>query len=153
MTIALVDTSVFCNYLKVPGRDQDAEAIIEKYEFYVSEKVNLLLPIATILETGNHIAHIPNGQARRQTAIHFTNEVQKALDSKFPWAVPQPLLEPETLRQYLADFPDRAMRGISLGDLSIIQEYERQCDLHRDRRIFIWSLDADLRGYDRPAKL
>jgi hypothetical protein len=38
-----------------------------------------------------------------------------------------------------------------MGDLSMIKEWERQCELHRARRVFIWSLDGHLAGYDRKA--
>jgi len=50
---------------------------------------------------------------------------------------------------WLDEFPDSAMRGVSIGDLTIIKEYERQCELHPTRRVLIWSLDDDLQGYDR----
>ncbi len=153
MTIALVDTSVFCNILRVPGYDQDYDQVMQGLEHYIRTRVHLLLPVATILETGNHIAHLKNGQVRRQTAVNFVKAVRDALDEQAPWTVSRPLLDPKDLRDYLAQFPDAAMRGISLGDFSIIQEYARLCKLHRERYIFIWSLDKDLGGYERPAKL
>jgi len=153
MTIALVDTSIFCNILGVPGKSQDYEEVYAEFKLYIVEHVSLLLPIATIIETGNHVAQVRNGQQRRQTAQRFTRELQRALDNKFPWSVPKPMLHAKALRQYLSEFPEAAMRGVSLGDLSIIKEYERQCKLNRDRHIFIWAKDNHLQSYDHPAKL
>ena len=153
MSIGLVDTSVFCEIVPVPGRSQHRAAILEALEDYIQAKVTLLLPIATILETGNHIAHISDGRRRRATAERFVELVQQALgnvDGPAPWTVPQPLLTPEDLQRYLNELPDHAMREVGLGDLSIIKEYERQCQLHQMRRVFIWSLDRHLSAYDRP---
>jgi hypothetical protein len=153
MSIGLVDTSVFCEIIPVPGRSQHRDAILEALEEHIQENVILLLPIATILETGNHIAHIPDGRQRRATAERFVELVRQALgniEGPPPWTVPQPLLAPEDLQRYLNEFPDHAMREISLGDLSIIKEYQRQCQLHQVRRVFIWSLDDHLSAYDRP---
>lgn len=154
MSIGLVDTSVFCEVVPVPGRSQHREAILGELELHVQHRVTLLVPVATILETGNHVAHIPAGTLRRDTATRFVRLVQGALgnlEGPAPWTVPQPLLAPEDLNSYLDRFPDYAMQGIGLGDLSIIAEYERQCQLHQARRVFIWSLDHHLSAYDRPA--
>ena len=153
MSIGLVDTSVFCEIVPVPGRSQHQEEILDTLEDHIRENVTLLLPIATILETGNHIAHIPDGRLRRATAERFVELVQQALgnvEGPAPWTVPQPLLAPEDLQRYLNEFPDHAMRKVGLGDLAIIKEYERQCQLHQMRRVFIWSLDDHLSAYDRP---
>lgn len=156
MSIGLVDTSVFCEIVPVPGRSQHREEILGRMEDHIQNKVTLLLPIATILETGNHIAHLTDGRVRRATAERFVQLVQQALgnvEGPAPWTVPQPLLAPDDLQRYLNEFPDHAMREISLGDLSIIKEYERQCRLHQARRVFIWSLDDHLSAYDRPVDL
>jgi hypothetical protein len=154
VSIGLVDTSIFCEIVPVPGRSQRREETLAELECYIRENVTLLLPIATILETGNHIAHIPDGGQRRHTALTFAKLVQQALDNvegPAPWTVPQPLLAPEDLQGYLGEFPDCAMQEIGLGDLSIIKEYERQCRLHQVRRVFIWSVDRHLAAYDRAA--
>lgn len=154
MSIGLVDTSVFCEIVPVPGRNQHQEEVLTELEHHIRDDVTLLLPVATILETGNHIAHISDGGQRRVTAEKFVKRVQEALgniEGPAPWTVPQPLLAPDDLQHYLNEFPDCAMRGIGLGDLSIINEYERQCELHQARRVFIWSLDQHLSGYDRSA--
>lgn len=156
MTIALVDTSVFCEIVPVPGRSQHRDATLDKFEALIREEVTLLLPIATILETGNHIAHIDDGHVRRNTAERFIALVQPALGNvarAAPWTVPDPLLDPEDLQRYLDEFPDCAMRGLGLGDLSILKEFDRQCALHQTRRIFIWSLDEHLAAYDRDPRI
>jgi hypothetical protein len=89
-------------------------------------------------------------------AERFVALVQPALGNvagHAPRTVQDPLLDPEDLQRYLDEFPGCAMQGLGLGDLSILKEFERQCALHQARRIFIWSLDADLAAYDRVPRL
>lgn len=149
-SICLMDTSVFCNWLKIPGRDQDREEVIGRIEQYVKDGTTLLLPIAAIIETGNHIAHVADGNSRREAAQRFVKAVGDAIDGEAPWT-PTPVFEIETLRTWLAEFPDCATVRRGFGDLTIIKEFERQCELHKGRRVFIWSLDGHLWGYDRAA--
>lgn len=154
MSIGLVDTSIFCEVVPVPGRSQRRQEVLAELEYHIRDGVTLLLPVATILETGNHIAHIPDGGQRRASAQRFVQLVHQALcsvEGPAPWTVPEPLLTPEAMQRYLNDFPDCAMQGIGLGDLSIIEEYRRQCQLHRVRLVFVWSLDSHLSAYIRPA--
>ncbi len=148
-SIALVDTTIFCNVLNIPRRNQNCKSVRVQLREYIEDNVTLFLPMATILETGNHIAQIKHGGMRRIAAKRFVEQVKHALDNAPPWTVPQPLLNPDTLREYLDEFPDSAMRGLGLGDLSIIKEFERQCTLYTARRVFVWSLDNHLKSYDR----
>jgi hypothetical protein len=147
VTICIVDTSVFYNILDVPGRNQNRDQAFEALEEHLNEGITLLLPLAAVYETGNHIAHIGDGGSRRQAALRFVKQVHSAINGKTPWT-PTPVPDQEAMNAWLDEFPDNAMREISLADLSIIKEFENQCRLHRMRRVFIWSYDTDLSAYD-----
>ncbi|MBS0202274.1 MAG: hypothetical protein JSS49_05185 [Planctomycetes bacterium] len=147
MSVALIDTSVFCNIIPIPNRDQNRDEILDRLEELINDSTTLLLPMAAVLEAGNHIAHLTNGHARRDTARLFCKLVCDAIDGTSPWT-PTPFWDVLILRKWMNEFPDHAKTGIGLGDLSIIREWERQCSLNRTRRVFIWSLDEHLRGYD-----
>ncbi|MBO0612093.1 MAG: hypothetical protein RL122_1764 [Pseudomonadota bacterium] len=55
-SICVIDTSVFTNLLKVPGRNQNEAEVLRAYQEYAELGCKFILPIATIVETGNHIA-------------------------------------------------------------------------------------------------
>jgi hypothetical protein len=147
MSIGIVDTTIFCEFLNVPHKSQCHDAIVNQLHDYINQGVTLLLPMATIIETGNHIAQNGDGNLRRKTAITFVREVQKAIDGEAGWTISRPLLDLDVLRDYLNEFPNYALQGTGLGDLSIIKEFTYQCKLHPQRHIFIWSLDRHLRSY------
>jgi len=149
MTICLVDTSIFCNILEVPRRCQQRREVLAGLEAKIIEEGwNLLLPLAAIVETGNLIAQIPNGTQRRQAAQRFVAQVRQAIQGEAPWVV-TPMPDASDWLAWLDEFPDRAMGGVGIGDLAIIKEFNRQCELHPTRRVLIWSLDSHLKGYDR----
>lgn len=149
--IVLVDTSVLLNVLDVPGRNQDRPIVIGALSRYIEAGAHLLLPMAAIVETGNHIAHVSDGSQRRSAANRFVDQIRMALSGEAPW---RPMQFPynEQVLEWLTHFPDFAMKGIGFGDLSIIKEWEATCTKHPMSRVLIWSLDADLHGYERIRK-
>ncbi|WP_129630384.1 hypothetical protein [Candidatus Oscillochloris fontis] len=148
MSICLVDTSIFCNVLDVPNRNQQRDAVLAQLRQYIQSQMTLLLPVTAIIETGNHIAQQGDGGMRRAVAQRFVTQVQQALDGTAPW-IPTPVLDLQQMHDYLNTFPNYAMQGVGIGDLLIIKEFEHQCLLHRSRRVFIWSIDNHLAAYDR----
>jgi hypothetical protein len=146
MSIGIVDTTIFCEILQVPRKSQQHDSVMTQLREHIKKGVVLFLPIATIIETGNHIAQNGDGYLRRKTAERFSQEVRKALDSEAPWTITRPP-DVDDLRQYLDKFPDYAMQSMGLGDVSIVIEFERQCKLHPHSRVFIWSLDGHLKNY------
>jgi len=105
MSIALIDTSVFCNIISVPKYDQNRAEIMEQLTELIEAGTILLLPMAAVLETGNHIAHCGSGQIRRKTAQRFCEQVGKAIDGTAPWT-PTPFWDIDALRNWLGEFPE-----------------------------------------------
>ena len=146
--IVIVDTSVLLNVLDVPGFNQDRQADLAQFRDFIEAGANLLLPMAAIFEAGNHIAQLADGQQRRRYAGMFRDQVRKALAGEAPWT-PIRLPDERELAAWLDDFPDSAMRGAGMGDLSIVKAWERTRTQHPARRVTIWSHDQHLAGYDR----
>lgn len=146
--VVIVDTSVLLNLLDVPGRNQTRAAVLGRFEELLDAGVNLLLPIAAIFEAGNHIARLSDGRLRRDHAQRFSDRVREALNGQAPWTV-TPLPSTRELADWLSDFPESAMREVSMGDLSIVKAWESACARHPQHRVSIWSLDQHLVGYDR----
>ena len=153
-SICLIDTSIFLEILNVPNYNQHRESVLEDFETYFQAGCTFLLPMATILETGNHIAQNGDGTLRRKTAIHFVEQVKAAFTGEAPWR-PTPFPNTAEILLWIDQFPDLAgknkaplkLEGTSFGDLSIIQEFHKSCNLFSMSEVFIWSLDSDLKNY------
>lgn len=150
--VCLIDASVFVEVLNVPVKARHHLAIMAELAQRVQAGDLLFLPMATILETGNHIGQNGDGRERRACAERFVDMVSKALDGQSP-LLPVNFLESHELRAWLSEFPDYAGRGIGLGDLSIVHDWQRMCHQNRRRRVYIWSLDKHLASYDHAPEL
>ena len=75
-SIVLVDTSVLLNVLDVPGRNQQRESVLDELGAFIEAEDLLFIPMAAIIETGNHIAHMDgDGRLRRQAAERFVEVI------------------------------------------------------------------------------
>lgn len=148
--IVIVDTSVLLNILDVPGRNESRPAVLVELEKLIDTEHHLFIPMAAIVEVGNHIARLGNGAQRRSVAERFVAEVKKALANEAPW---RPINFPSNheVLGWLDAFPDAAMQGLGMGDLSIKQEWLDLCAKYRMSRVRVWTLDGDLAGLDRRA--
>lgn len=156
-SIVLLDTSVYLNVLNVPGFNQDRIEVLDQFRHSIQSGDHFLLPLAAVWETGNHIADLGDGQTRRRYAEVLKGDVTKAFTGEAPYRATH-FPDREEFLRWLESFPDIVMRsksekkqreGVSLADLSIVKEWERNCDLHPMSRVRVWSLDGDLAGYDR----
>lgn len=148
MNVRFIDTSVMANMLKIPGKCNDTERIQDEFKQVIEAKEVLILPIATIIETGNHIAHIADGNIRRTIAKKFGEYLRKTAEGEAPWQLYGVELDKEGLL-YLADhIEENAICEIGIGDMSIIYAYEQYKDtIPGIGRIMIWSTDTHLQGY------
>jgi predicted nucleic acid-binding protein len=146
--IVIVDTSVLLNILNVPGRNERRVEVLAELGGLIETGDHLFIPMAAIVEVGNHIAQLGNGAQRRAAAERFVAEVRKALADEAPW---KPINFPsnQEVLVWVDAFPDAAMQGLGMGDLSIKKEWEDLCAKYRMSRVRVWTLDDDLAGLDR----
>ena len=65
MNVRFIDTSIIMNLLEIPEKCQDMEIVKNEFNKAIETGDTLILPVSTIIESGNHIAHIGNGSIRR----------------------------------------------------------------------------------------
>lgn len=149
--IVIVDSSVLLNIIDVPGRNQRKAEVLDRLAVLIDSEDHLFIPMAAIVEVGNHIAHVANGAQRRAAAERFVKEVRSALADEAPW---KPINFPsnQEVFSWLDAFPDSATKRVGMGDLSIRQEWESCCNRYPMSRVRVWTLDGDLAGLDRPVR-
>jgi hypothetical protein len=129
--VLLIDTSLLCVWLKVPGKETagnnkwDFELVNEKILTEIEKGTTLVLPLATVIETGNHISQAKNtnSDSKRITSEEFAKIMIAAADEKSPWAAFREqivLWEAEGLKNLAEKFPNQAVEKTSMGDASIV---------------------------------
>jgi hypothetical protein len=134
--IVLLDTSVYLNVLDVPSFNQDYDSVIAEFKSAIERQNFFLLPMASVWETGNHIARLSEGALRRKYAGKFVADVTQAILGRTPYRATY-FPKKDEFADWLKDFPNAAMRNKSLADHSIVKEWERTCDLNPHRRVRI----------------
>lgn len=156
--VLVIDTSVFCVWLQLPGYEAcgsdndrwDYERVKKKIEEEVGLKTTLILPLATIIETGNHISQLAGD--RYTHAHNLCNILLKSIDNEDPWAAfsEQNLLwTDDNVRRLATDWPLLASQKISIGDATIKDVADYYSKSGYDVEIFTG--DNGLKSYE-PAK-
>ncbi|MFG1750566.1 hypothetical protein [Streptosporangium sandarakinum] len=150
--VEFVDTSVLCNILDIPGKNQSRENVVRQWR---EEKrdCDLILPVTAVIETGNHIAQLPDGRIRRDRAEKLQQLLELVITGQAPWVLHTVEWGEGFLRRLLAGagtgipFSDHVMAKLGLGDLCILTERE----LYRSRvtgvEVGIWTLDGQLHSH------
>jgi hypothetical protein len=148
-TVCILDSSVLDEVLAVPGKSGEHTTAADDLLQKAKNGELLVLAWPVLVEVGGHIAHCRDGTGRRKLAEAFAELVKKALEGRGPLSVAELPKSPEISRA-LDSFADAAMRGLSLADLVLGQLYERYCEEMPYARIYVWSFDRHLSGFDRP---
>jgi hypothetical protein len=155
--VDLVDATVLLELLSVPGKpDHHAEILAELEERVNRGDIELRIPLATLVETGNHVSKIQQGGARRTCAERLERVVNKTLGGEVPWSFAPVSWDPELLRELVTPSDENAPQLVDslardylqMGDLMILNEF-RRLRASLDRRVAdvdVWTLDQSLRA-------
>lgn len=149
MNVRFIDTSIVMNLLEVPNMCAEADVVKDEFKTAVEAEETMILPMSTIIESGNHIAHIADGTVRRKKAMEFQTFLRKTAKDEAPWKLYGLEMRKEDLLALANDFPEYALKlEMGIGDMSIIRFYERyKKEVPAIGRIMIWSKDKHLMGY------
>ena len=152
--VLIIDTSILGVYLGVPGKDTcgsdknqwDKKRVDDLLKKEEKESTTFVLPLAAIVETGNHIAQASS--KRYEMAQALAEIMAKAADEKTPWAAftDQSILwEAEGLKKLAVEWPNLAVQKISIGDATIktVAEYYAKIGF----QVEILTGDDGLRAY------
>ena len=129
--VLIVDTSLLCVWLKVPqmekcGSDDDLwdfDRVDKRIKEEIVNGTTLVLPLATLIETGNHIAQAKIKRPETaQASQHLSQIMIYAADETSPWAAFSEQFElwgSEKLKQLAAQWPNQAAQRTSMGDATI----------------------------------
>lgn len=153
--VLIIDTSILCVWLQVRGFDScgkdtdrwDYERVNRKIEDEKSCHTTFVLPLATIIETGNHIAQA-SGDIK-PFLDSFTELIMASADNQTPWAAfteQNCLWTPENLKVLTMRWKEIASSGLSLGDATIVDVANYYVGLGFS--VEILTGDAGLKSYE-----
>jgi hypothetical protein len=153
MVVWFVDTSVLCNLLPVPGRDQDRMTVTRDMKSMQDAGDNFVLPVTTVIETGNHISQVKDGRQRREAATTFVKVLDLVRQERAPWRLHAFGWNEKFLESVIegaetgVGLVDHATLGMGCGDLCVLAEraiYRRRTGITDVR---VWTIDKQLRSH------
>ena len=155
--VLVIDTSILCCWLKIPGKET-AGSGDEKWNFDRVEAIlkrereknsTFVLPLATLIETGNHIAQ--SSGDRHKLATELGKLLIASLTGESPWAIfgEQTILwESDALGDLAKNWPPLAAARLTIGDATIkeVADYYSRAGF----RVEILTGDAGLKAYESP---
>ncbi len=153
--VIILDTSILCVWLKVPGKETCGPDnarwthtdVVKKIQQEIEDGTTLILPFAAIIETGNHIAQAKGD--KHKIVNSFISHIEDAIEGKTPWeAFTQQtnLVENDSLKRTLGIWRDTAITGQSLGDAMIVEVAKYYAAYGATVEIFTG--DAGLKAYE-----
>lgn len=153
-TVVFVDTSILANIVRVPGKDQDYDDVIDELRRRIGLGEELVLPVTAVVECGNHVAQIKGAHNDRFAAARrFVDILCQVRDGEAPWVFNQAEWDAEYWTTLLAGAgtgePMEVLlnRGIGAGDIAILAERETYRQRTGIDDVRIWSLDQGLAAY------
>ncbi len=152
-TVRFVDTSILCNLLDVPGRNQDRAAVQTEFRQLVDEGMTrFVIPVTTVIETGNHIANADGD--RRAAAQRLERFLQMAAADDPPWQLHAVTWDARFLARLRAgastsmSMVDHLGNGtMGTGDLAILSERDEFMARTSFRSVEVWTLEATMAAY------
>jgi len=139
--------------LKVPGKSQHSAEVTAEMRRRVEASQSMILPTAAIIETGNHIAQVADGRARRTLAASLVRFLEATATGSAPWTLNGARWDADLLLAICGGargcppLPEMAAQKIGVGDVSILAEaaaYELRV---ANVDVTVWTLDSGLSAY------
>ena len=152
--VLIFDTSVLTVYLELPGFPNTGAGSLMKDKQGVDKKIQeeteagtlMILPIATIIETGNHISHILGDKFAHVN--RFVSLLLDIADNKLPWAMfsnQSGMWSPENVKKLAIQWKEHGVCALSIGDESILDVAKYYCAAGYEVEVFTG--DEQLYGF------
>lgn len=157
-TITLVDTSVLCELLQVPGKSSTARGtrLLADLNRRWEAGERLVIPLTAIIETGNHIAQSEGD--RYTLAGRLVRLLRSAGEDGSPWHVLDLRLGKDFLHSLCAgassgeDLAQLAARKVGAGDVAVLVERDQLKRGSAVREVKVWTLDHGLDALAKAAR-
>lgn len=155
--IIIIDTSILCVWLRVPGKDTCGSGdstinyimVKEVIDNAINNGALLVLPLASIIETGNHISQTKGDKYHISNA--FCEQIRASIDENTPCAAfshQSELWQGDSFKRLLQKWQERVHTNHSLGDASIVEVAKYYSELP-NTKVEIFTGDEGLKAYQQ----
>lgn len=151
--VQLLDSSILIELLDIPFEAAYHSQVVQEVDKRHARGVELRLPVAAVIESGDHVSKVADGAARRACASRLSMLLRASFDSTAPWKFSYLEWDRGMLDFLLRDNLSGSMliewftaKHLEMGDIVILSE------LHRLRanldptfvQVDVWTTDVAL---------
>jgi len=152
-TVTLVDTSVLCELLQVPGKCDPTKtaSVAAEMDRRAEAGERFVIPVTAVIETGNHIAQCDGDRYR--VAGRLVRLLRLAIGGEAPWLI----LETQLGAQFITSLCDGDSTGMPLetlaaarvgaGDVAVLVERDQWLAASAFSIARVWTFDAGLAAH------
>ncbi|MBF0530219.1 MAG: hypothetical protein HQK55_13295 [Deltaproteobacteria bacterium] len=155
--LIVMDTSYLDELYAVPEKSSKAvnTEARKRFALAVRQKARFFVPLPCLFELANHIAHISDGNRRKNLADSLVKTIEQCVSNCEPWIItPYDMIEalPKLCRAFADEY---VAQGIGLTDTYIIQEARRLKRIYNKPpyRVHIWTKDHALKACEPDLEL
>jgi hypothetical protein len=154
--LVFVDTSILCVLLQIPGKSDDRSQLVQEFEQRQGNGAVFVIPIAAVVEPGNHIAQLSDGHDRESRSRALENLLDRSLAATHPWVMSGVAWDHVLVRSIIdgggsaPDLVQAARSHVGTGDLSILAEmraFSARTETPSALAVELWTLDAGLKAF------
>lgn len=155
--VIILDTSILCVWIGVPGMDRIEKKgedpisqtdVEEKIKKEIADGTRIVLPLASVIECGNHITQI-KGEDPKKYIDKFADFILKSIEGHEPWDIftnQTNLFDEDNFKGLVEKWRELSMSGISMGDASIIQVAQHYNS--KNLTVEIYTGDTGLKAFE-----
>lgn len=154
--VEFIDTCVLVEILNIPERASQHQEVIDELARKEAAGMTLVLPTAAVIEAGNFVCQIKDGQQRRSATERYVELLRRSAAGETPWVLHKATWNGAILTAIC----DGAGTGttlvehsvnqtIGVGDLSILAERNiyRSTVAQSVVAVGVWTTDGKLRSW------
>ncbi len=159
--VLIIDTSILMVWLGVPGfetagtnNEWTKDKVSAKLQQEQEDGTDFILPIATIIETGNHIAQIKRGDVS-VFVNRFAELLEDVATNQTPWTLfrnQSELWTSEQLKDLANQWRKTGIMKLSLGDATIVKVAQYYWQIQQ-YDVEIFTGDGLLKGFENKSPL
>jgi predicted nucleic acid-binding protein len=156
ITYIVVDTGYLVELFRIPKHftEENANEIKRRLNLAIKDKYRLYIPTPVVFELANHIAHVDDGNMRRELVNKFSKIINDCIDDKVTLFNIVPFDNSAVVKELsnnLKDFvqkfaDDFAKQGLGFTDSAVLLEAQSLKTKHN--KVHIWTTDAPLKPYE-----
>ena len=152
-TLAVVDTSYLCEWMRVPDytNNEDADEIDKRFASAAGKGWSFYLPLPCLFELADHITDCGHSKQRRELAVKLRDQLVASLNGSGPWILwPAPRPEEDLTDVFDHWVKNNVVQKVGITDTATAKTAHHLKEKYHSLgyKVHIWTKDSRLKALE-----